>query len=241
MPVSRLIRTISVRGGLGGPGGFRGGDGAYQLVNFAGRGGAGLGPGGGAGGNDNYFNNGHGAAATFLGAPDLLPLVGGSGGGGGASTNTAPNCGGGGGGGGGGALLIAANGTITINGQLLADGGNMGTMSQHSCASGGGPASGGAIRLLATNIAGSGNIFARGGSNVFTGARAQSGSIRMEALNNTMNVSATDPLAARAAGAWSNRQPGHPHGCHHRGSRSSCFCRTTRLIRRDRSGACRAR
>jgi hypothetical protein len=189
------------RGGLGGPGGFRGGDGAYQLVNFASRGGAGLGPGGGTGGNDNYFNNGHGVAGTFLGAPDLLPLVGGSGGGGGASTSAGAGCAAGGGGGGGGAVLIAANGTITINGQLFADGGNMGAISSnHSCASGGGPASGGAVRLLATTIAGSGNIFARGGSNVFTGARAQSGAIRMEALNNTMAVSATDPLASRAAG-----------------------------------------
>ena len=33
-------------GGLGGPGGFRGGDGAYQLVNFARMGGAGSGPAG---------------------------------------------------------------------------------------------------------------------------------------------------------------------------------------------------
>lgn len=187
-------------GGLGGPGGFRGGDGAYQLVNFAGRGGAGLGPGGGTGGNDNYFNNGHGSPATFLGAPDLLPLVGGSGGGGGGSTSTGAGCAGGGGGGGGGALLIAANGTITINGQIVADGGNSGTTSNISCGSGGGPATGGAIRLLATTIAGSGNVYSRGGTNGFTGARAQAGSIRMEALNNTMNVSATDPLAARAAG-----------------------------------------
>src|SRR5688572_18705728 len=72
-------------GGLGGPGGFRGGDGAYQLVNFATVGGTGLGPGGGAGGAGNYPSNGHGAGAKFLGAPDLLPLVGGSGGGGGGS------------------------------------------------------------------------------------------------------------------------------------------------------------
>jgi hypothetical protein len=188
------------KGGLPGPGGFKGGDGAYQLVNFAGRGGSGLGPGGGAGGNDNHFNSGFGGNATFLGAPDLLPLVGGSGGGGGASTSAAPACAGGGGGGGGGALLIAANGTITINGQVLADGGSQGNTSNGNCGSNGGLGSGGAVRLLATTIAGTGSVFARGGFHTQTGQRGTSGSIRMEALNNTMNVSATIPLAARAAG-----------------------------------------
>src|SRR3989442_341508 len=100
-------------GGLGGPGGFRGGDGAYQLGNFATNGGAGLGPGGGAGGTNNQNVGGNGGSGTFLGATDLLPLVGGSGGGGGASTSNASGCAAGGGGGGGGALLIAANGTFT--------------------------------------------------------------------------------------------------------------------------------
>src|SRR5262245_29243172 len=51
--------TVLGRGGLGGPGAFRGGDGAYQLVNFALAGGAGLGPGGGAGGTNNYNFTGH--------------------------------------------------------------------------------------------------------------------------------------------------------------------------------------
>lgn len=41
---------INGKGGYGGPGGFLGADGAYQLVNFANRGGDGLGPGGGTGG-----------------------------------------------------------------------------------------------------------------------------------------------------------------------------------------------
>src|SRR5439155_4453977 len=99
-------------GGRGGPGGFRGNDGAYQLVNFASTGGAGLGPGGGAGGAASYNAGGSGIGGTFVGATDLLPLLGGSGGGGGASTSSAPGCAGAGGGGGGGALLIAANGTI---------------------------------------------------------------------------------------------------------------------------------
>src|SRR6185369_8683198 len=52
------------KGGLGGPGGFRGGEGAYQLVNFGTLGGAGLGPGGGAGGVSNYYASGHGGGGT---------------------------------------------------------------------------------------------------------------------------------------------------------------------------------
>jgi len=187
------------KGGLGGPGGFRGGDGGYQLVNFGLIGGAGLGPGGGAGGTNTYFNNGHGVGATFVGAPDLLPLVGGSGGGGGASTSVAPNCAGGGGGGGGGALLIAANGTITITGQIMADGGTAGNWGDPNCSSGGGGGAGGAVRLLATTIGGSGQVYARAGGS-YSSTAAQEGSIRLEALNNNLTVGNTTPLATRAAG-----------------------------------------
>ena len=149
------------KGALGGPGGFRGADGGYQLVNFGARGGTGLGPGGGAGGTDTYYNGGHGAGATFLGAPDLLPLVGGSGGGGGASTEGRPGCSGGGGGGGGGALLLGVNGTLTLDGQIIADGGNAGNWADASCSSSGGGGSGGAVRVLATTINGSGQVYAR--------------------------------------------------------------------------------
>lgn len=188
------------KGGLGGPGGFRGGDGAYQLVNFGTFGGAGLGPGGGSGGTGDYYASGHGGGATFLGAPDLLPLIGGSGGGGGASTALSPGCSGGGGGGGGGALLIAANGTITIESQaaIAADGGASGSWGTATCASGGGGGSGGAVRLLATTISGAGNIYARAGGGGNPTAKA--GAIRMEALSNNLLVSSTDPLATRAAG-----------------------------------------
>jgi hypothetical protein len=186
------------KGGLGGPGGFRGGDGGYQLVNFALGGGAGFGPGGGLGGTNNYTADGHGASATTVASPDLLPLVGGSGGGGGASTTTSPGCAGGGGGGGGGALLIAADGTLTINGTIVADGGNGGSWGNSNCASGGGGGSGGMVRLLATTIAGSGNVYSRGGTR--NGISAPGGLIRMEALNNTMPVGNTDPVAARTSG-----------------------------------------
>jgi hypothetical protein len=188
------------KAGRGGAGGFRGGDGAYQLVNFAAIGGAGLGPGGGSGGTNTYYAGGHGVGATFLGAPDLLPLIGGSGGGGGASTELTPGCSGGGGGGGGGAILMAVNGTLTINasGYVEADGGSAGSQGTATCASAGGGGSGGAVRLLATTITGTGNVYARaggGGSN-----NAKVGAIRMEALNNNMTVGSTTPLATRAAG-----------------------------------------
>jgi hypothetical protein len=188
------------KGGLGGPGGFRGGDGAYQLVNFGTVGGAGLGPGGGSGGPGNYYTSGHGAGATFLGAPDLLPLIGGSGGGGGGSTEMTPGCSGGGGGGGGGALLIAANGTLTIESQgiIVADGGSSGSWGTATCSSGGGGGSGGAVRLLATTITGTGNVYARAGSG--GNPVPQVGAIRMEALNNNVTVGNTTPLATRAAG-----------------------------------------
>jgi hypothetical protein len=186
------------KGGLGGPGGFRGGDGGYQLVNFGLIGGAGLGPGGGLGGRDTYFANGHGGGGTFLGAPDLLPLIGGSGGGGGASTDPSAGCAGGGGGGGGGAILMAVNGTLSIDGSIVADGGTGGSYGNPSCASLGGGGSGGAVRLLATTINGSGQVYARPGGNGVPAS--QPGSIRLEALNNTLSVGNTTPLAARAAG-----------------------------------------
>jgi hypothetical protein len=186
------------RGGLGGPGGFRGGEGGYQLVNFGAIGGSGLGPGGGKGGVSYYYVGGHGAMGTFLGAPDLLPLVGGSGGGGGASTELNPGCAGGGGGGGGGALLVAANGTLMLDGQIVADGGNAGAQGDPNCSSSGGGGSGGAVRLLATTINGGGQVYARGGSNPVGSGPV--GAIRLEALNNTLAVGNTTPLAARAAG-----------------------------------------
>ncbi len=190
-------------GGLGGPGGFRGGDGAYQLINFVQRGGAGSGPAAGAGGNDTYYAGGQGTNGSFVGAPDLLPLIGGSGGGGGGSASASSGCGAGGGGGGGGAILIAADGTITINGTIAANGASGGSYGGNpACASSGGGGAGGAIRLLATTISGTGSLTATGAGP--GGAIAQGdisdGRIRMEALNNTLLVSQTTPIASRAPG-----------------------------------------
>jgi hypothetical protein len=187
-------------GGRGGPGGFRGNDGAYQLVNFATVGGTGLGPGGGAGATTNQNAGGFGVTGTFVGATDLLPLIGGSGGGGGSSTSNAPGCAGGGGGGGGGALLIAANGTIQLDGSITADGGRYGSLGgSGACTTYGGPGSGGAVRLLAYTIQGAGTVFARGGQAAI-GPAGVNGAIRLEALNNTLTVGQTTPLATRAPG-----------------------------------------
>jgi len=181
-------------GGLGGPGGFRGGDGAYQLVNFASDGGAGFGPGGGAAGIASSLT--HGGNGTFLGVPELLPLVGGSGGGGGPSNSGDLNCSGGGGGGGGGALVIAANGTITLNHFVFADGGSLGGAANFNCSRHGGGASGGAIRFLADTITGTGSLFARGGAG--GSGSGTPGAIRLEAFTNTLSASSTSPVATRA-------------------------------------------
>jgi hypothetical protein len=186
--------------GGGGPGGFAGGEGAYQIVNFASTGGNGVGPGGGVGAVLTPASLAGGG--TFIGVPELRPLLGGSGGGGGRSANAQSGSSGGGGGGGGGAIVIAANGTITIDGRILADGGGGGNRANDSASSGSG-GSGGAIRLLANRIQGSGNIFARGASpgnccDSLTGSAGTPGRIRMEAIFNTFSASGTDPVAARA-------------------------------------------
>lgn len=85
-------------GGQGGAGSFAGGDGAYQQVTFSSQGGAGVGPGGGVGAVPSPFTSSTGG--TFVGVPELRPLLGGSGGGGGHSSSPATTCSGGGGGGG---------------------------------------------------------------------------------------------------------------------------------------------
>lgn len=191
-------------GGQGGPGGFAGGDGAYRQVTFTSTGGAGVGPGGGDGGVADPLTPGEGG--TFVGVPELRPLLGGSGGGGGHSSADAAGCSGGGGGGGGGALLVAANETITVNGTLVADGGGGGRRSDTGgggCSSEGSGGSGGAIRLIANVIQGSGSIFARGGgvpgfSGSERGSAGSGGRVRLEGITNTFRVDGTNPIAIRA-------------------------------------------
>ncbi len=185
--VNRGTITVSgsngsgLAGGAGGPGGFRGGNGPASN----GQGGffdpgAGIGPGGGKvtpgspgllGGCASFGTIGvtspgrHPVGDTY-GNTVLLPLIGGSGGGGGGAISGSPK----GGGGGGGAILIACGGTLSINGELFANGG---------WSNAGGFGSGGAIRLIATTFSGSGTITAESG----TGATGL-GRIRIEAVTN---------------------------------------------------------
>ncbi len=187
---------INGRAGNGGPGGYRGGEGAYQLVNFASDGGNGLGPAGG-GGAGATATNGAGFG-RYIGIPELLPLAGGPGGGGGRSTSNAQGCSGGGGGGGGGALLLAANGTVTINGSIEADGGNGGGAGSSSCSTAGAPGAGGAIRIVAGTITGAGKLYARAQQGSSRRNKAGDGRIRLEAFNNSLPGTATDPVASRS-------------------------------------------
>jgi hypothetical protein len=182
--------TTSGVGGAPGPGGYGGGDGAFLAVNLASAGGAGFGPGGGLGGRPDPFREPQGG--TLFSVPELRPLRGGSGGGGGYSAGGG-SCSGGGGGGGGGALVIAANGTITINGTLRANGGNGGFVGDTGCGRGGGGGSGGALRLLASTITGGGRIEALGGSPVWGGNAGLSGRIRMESFVNTFGTNVVPP------------------------------------------------
>ncbi len=182
--------------GNGGRGGYRGGEGAYQLVNFASDGGSGLGPAGGGGAGATAASGA--GFGRYIGIPELLPLAGGSGGGGGRSTSNAQSCSGGGGGGGGGALLLAVNGTVTINGVIEADGGNGGSAGSSSCSTAGAPGAGGAIRIVAGTITGSGNLYARAQQGSSRRNKAGDGRIRLEAFNNSLPGTATDPVASRS-------------------------------------------
>jgi hypothetical protein len=189
--------TLAGVGGAGGPGGFRGGDAASQAINGAALGGAGFGPGGGDAGTASPFANGGGA--TFLGVPELTPLIGGSGGGGGSSASaSSTGCSGGGGGGGGGGLMIVANGTFTIsNIVVFADGGNGGSQGDGSCATAGGGGSGGAIKLVANQFIAGGTalLLARGGNG------ATDGRIRLESIETSSQTQFTaTPPAVRIVG-----------------------------------------
>ena len=192
-------QTIGL-GGLGGPGGFRGGDGAAPAINGFNVGGAGFGPGGGLGATVAANANG----GTYLGVPQLLPLVGGSGGGGGTGTQSGFNCTGGGGGGGGGAILIVANTSITLsNYDLYANGGVGGSVGNGACARGGAGGSAGAIRLVSATVAGSGavRIRAEGGGAQFSAPAGTPGQIRIETVDLSAQVHFdTNPPASRITG-----------------------------------------
>jgi len=175
--------------GAGGPGSYSGGRGGPPgpFGSTTIRSGYGLGPGAGGSalswlnsfqGSSNHCGGGGGgfgaagarsactadpqlgAGGPTYGSSVLLPLIGGSGGGGGAGGTSFV---GSGGGGGGGAILIAASGTVSITGSLLANGGAGGLASGAGSGGGGGGGSGGAIRIIATTISGNGTISATGG------------------------------------------------------------------------------
>ena len=193
-------------GGLGGPGGFRGGAGGFGLDGFttgvngdgpggglSGRnlGGSGMGGGGGGfaaiGGNAGSSDQNNGLGGPKYGTNTLLPLIGGSGGGGGAGRPTTGQ--GGSGGGGGGALLISSQGTITFqSGSIYARGG-IGSNLDGGCGGGGGGGAGGAIRLVANAITGNPNTISvtPGGSGAGCGGErggeSSHGYVRIEAAN----------------------------------------------------------
>ena len=176
-------------GGVGGPGGFRGGNGSGVSGSIPAA--AGQGPGGGA--NAQLFFNAPGTAGTYGALGNfisLIPLFGGSGGGG-AFTGTAsgiPTNSGPGGGGGGGALLIASSTKITVasTGVISATGGAGALNLFGSCGGRGGSGSGGAIRLVAPQILGNGSIAALTPGSSCIPDQA-TGRIRMEAFTNTLS------------------------------------------------------
>lgn len=158
-----MNRSLSMPG----PGGFPGGvatlDGDSPST-------AGFGPGGGPvpGGSGcctcSGNGGGYGTAGTSwnggvmnntYGNVFVLPLIGGSGGSGGTCISSR------GGGAGGGALLIAGSESITINGEIKANGGEAAGSIVCSGSFNGGVGSGGAIRLLAPVISGTGTVSVR--------------------------------------------------------------------------------
>ncbi len=209
LSVKGIDTTDSVVGANGGPGGWRGGNGALSpgLLPESG-----LGPGGGKVGMDITWNGGNGSYSTlgdcntnsqpysdsgwiFYPTPQYLPgdmygntfelpLLGGSGGSGGQSAL--------GGGGGGGAILIVVSGTLTVSGSIWASGGNgyysyrdnNGNTWKNGA---GGAGSGGAIRLIASSLTGSGYLDTRGGSAVYGSGSYQNGYSYTYLLNSAGN------------------------------------------------------
>lgn len=221
--------------GQGGPGGYDGGRGGAPGENR--RGGNGLGPGGGGGGDLVSANNsiqgggggGYGLAGSnnsfgtnvtntgiggvAYGSSAFLPLVGGSGGGGGAGATSLDGKYGTSGGGGGGAILIAASGTLTLTGSIVANGGNSGSINYitgNLFSATGGAGSGGVIRLIATNVIDNGIKTASGGlagtndsvgANGLTGGNGGRGRTSSEAIANyTLNLATVPTLAFVSVG-----------------------------------------
>lgn len=178
-----------------GPGGSRGGRGAYYQADAWS---AGFGPGGGGapagrGGNGSYATaglvSGYGSPGELYGGAGVFPLVGGSGGAGGSSSAAAAS---GGGGAGGGAILIASDGALVVSstGTVMCRGGAPGSgTGQYNNNSGGG-GSGGAIRLVGDSLFIQGNAHIEAYGYNYGG----SGRVRLEAN------AAFDPLKYEVSG-----------------------------------------
>ena len=168
-----------------GPGGFRGGVGNAGSDWYAA---GGFGPGGGCCNNGyliagGYGTDGYANPNSTYGNLRILPLIGGSGGSGDPSIGYS-------GGAGAGAILIAAQGTITLNGYIHAQGGNRYQRNDwRGLVSASGDGSGGAVRLIANALTGTGSIAAQGGNTA-----GGLGRIRLETLNASGNTIRTDPI-----------------------------------------------
>ena len=145
------VLDISVGGKIDVTGkGFLGGVAAMQK---------GYGPGGGRGGSYSSGGGygGQGGTADFAGGDmygdAVVPELPGSGGGSKDATDFGGN--------GGGAVYIAATGSVTVGGEILANGGNAGG------GRGGGGGSGGAVYISCLTVSGGGRILANGGLSSF--------------------------------------------------------------------------
>ena len=157
-----------------GAGGYAGGAGGRSnSPGFAAQ--PGSGPGGGAAGTAAQ----NGQPGTFTGNTFLVPLVGGSGGGGQFLTG---DLFGAGGSGGGGAILIASSTSITITGEIDANGGTM-----TSCVAGTG--SGGAIRLVSPLVSGYNGVLRA----TYQSCSGNPGRIRVETGNYQCVCTLTSP------------------------------------------------
>ncbi len=165
----------------------------------------GNGPGGGysgrQGGGGGHVTNGSISQNSIAGGPSygnsfLLPLIGGSGGGGGEGSNA------GGGGAGGGAILIVSSLSISINGQVLANGGagGGGLAINGSAGWGGGGGSGGAIRCIAPIITGNGTLSANFGNAGKSGGRGAIGRIRIEVFQASFSGTVVPPVIVSTPG-----------------------------------------
>lgn len=170
--------------GAPGLGGFRGGRDGED----------GEGPGGGVydvsisdiGGSGSYGTVGVGdLAGSTYGNSFLQPLLGGSGGAGGEFSGSSFA-----GGSGGGAILIASETSITLTGQIDADG------SRNTSTSNTAGGSGGAIRLYAPSISGTGSLSASGGF-PNSSIRAGDGRILIEASSNNFTGFSTPAAITR--------------------------------------------